>query len=210
MRTILCCISFSLLTLLTWPVLAQDPTSDPAQPGSSVAQPDSSAAQPGSSEAQPGSSVTEKVQEMEKTLNESETAKEISAGLLQPIYDLAQLMAFSWFYWSAFALMVAGLVSFALQLVLTKLILLTQMKLNIQEVLSDLLGLLISLAGLVLVTQAATQNSTFTSSPASVISAALVGVIVGFVFYIWGQRTEFRAARPNAQPPVKPDSRVTM
>ena len=60
---------------------------------------------------------------------------------------------------------------------------------------SDLLGLVISLLGLVLTTQAATENSTFTSSPAAVLSAAVVGALAGLIFYVWGQSTEFAAAR---------------
>ena len=143
----------------------------------------------------------DRAQDIGKTLNQNDTVKEISAGLLQPIYDLAQYMAHPWFYWSAFALMAAGVVSFAGQLVFTKLLLLFKFKLNITEILSDALGLLISLAGLVLVTQAATQNSTFTASPSAVVSAALAGLVVGFVFYLWGQKTEFQAARDKTIEP---------
>jgi hypothetical protein len=138
--------------------------------------------------------VNDKIGEVSAKMNQSQTVQEISAGLLDPIYQLAEYMGVPWFYWAAFALMAAGVVSFALQLVLTKLLLLAQLKMNLAEIFSDALGLLISLVGLVLTTQAATQNSTFTASPAAVVSSAAVGLIAGFVFYLWGQRLELRAA----------------
>lgn len=144
-------------------------------------------------------------QDIGETLNQSKTVQDASAGLLKPIYDLSQYMAHPWFYWLAFAVMVAGVVSFVGQVVLTKLLLLLRLHLNFKEILSDLLGLLISLVGLVLTTQAATQNSTFTSSPAAVLSSATVGVIVGILFYLWGQGTEFHAARRSRPtPPEQP------
>lgn len=146
--------------------------------------------------------LTDRVGEIGARLNQSETVREVSAGLLDPIYRLAEYMNLPWFHWAAFAVMAAGVVSFALQLVLTKLFLLMQLKLSIQEVISDLLGLVISLVGLVLTTQAAAENSTFTASPASVVSAAAAGIVVGFVFYLWGQKTELRAARPDMKPDV--------
>lgn len=139
--------------------------------------------------------LQEHAQEIGQTLNESETAKELSTGVLDPIYQLAEYMAFPTFYWVAFAIMVAGVISFAFQLVLGKFLLLFKGSLNIKEILSDFLGLLISLIGLVLTTQAATQNSTFPESPTAVLSATIVGVVLGLVFYWWGQKQEFRAAR---------------
>ncbi len=155
-------------------------------------------------------SVTERAQDLGQKLNESETVREISAGLLQPIYDLAQYMAHPWFYWSAFAVMAAGVVSFVGQLVLTKFLLLFRLKLNLREILSDALGLLISVTGLVLVTQAAAQNSTFTSSPSAVVSAAAVGAIAGLVFWLWGQKTEFQAANDKQPQAPRRDNRPTM
>jgi hypothetical protein len=140
-------------------------------------------------------SVVEKAKQIEEQLANNETIKEISAGILQPIYNLAEYMAQPWFYWVAFAVMAAGVVSFALQLVLTKLILLLRMKLRLSEIFSDALGLIVSLTGLVMVTQAATENSTFTTQSVSVVSAAAVGLLVGFVFYLWGQKTELMAAK---------------
>ena len=89
--------------------------------------------------------------------------------------------------------MVAGVVSFALQLTLGKLMVLARLGFSPAEILSDGLGLAVSLVGLVLTTQAAAENSSFTSSATAVISAAAVGATMGFVFYVWGQRQELQA-----------------
>ena len=139
--------------------------------------------------------IGEQIGEIGKTLDDVEAVKEASAGILQPIYDMADVVSIPSFYWVAFALMVAGVVSFACQLVFSKLLLLFRLHLNIKEILSDILGLIISLIGLILTTQAATQNSTFPDSPVMVVSAAFAGIILGFVFYWWGQSTEFKAAK---------------
>ena len=48
--------------------------------------------------------LSEQVQEVSKKLNQSETAREVSAGILDPIYRLADVLAFPTFYWIAFAL----------------------------------------------------------------------------------------------------------
>lgn len=139
--------------------------------------------------------IGSKVNELGKTIETVPAVQDASAGLLQPIYQAAEAIDFPSFYWVAFALMVAGVVSFAGQLLFSKLLLLMRMKLDVKEVLSDILGFLISAIGLILTTQAATQNSTFTESPFMVLSAAIVGALIGFVFYLWGQSTEFKAAR---------------
>ena len=139
--------------------------------------------------------VKDQVQEISQTLNKSPQVQEISSGILQPIYQLAEYIKIPAFYWIAFAVMVAGVVSFAFQLVLGKFFLLFKGSMNIKEILSDALGLVISLVGLVLTTQAATQNSDFPTSPAAVVSAAIVGALFGLLFYWWGQSQEFRAAR---------------
>jgi hypothetical protein len=89
--------------------------------------------------------------------------------------------------------MVTGVVSFALQLTLGKLVVLSRASFSPSEILSDLLGLAVSLIGLVLTTQAATENSTFTASAFAVISSTCVGAIVGLLFYVWGQRQELQA-----------------
>jgi hypothetical protein len=51
----------------------------------------------------------------------------------------------------------------------------------------------VSLIGLVLTTQAATENSTFAGSAFAVISSTCVGAIAGIVFYVWGQKQELQA-----------------
>lgn len=136
-----------------------------------------------------------RAEEVARSIDESEQAKELTAGLLEPIYQLAEYMAFPAFHWVAFALLLAGVVSFLLQLVLAKLAVLTRMHISFTEIISDAAGLLISLTGLVLATQAAAENSTFTQSPAAVISAAVVGLIFGFVLYLWGQSQELKAVK---------------
>ena len=135
----------------------------------------------------------EKVDEIAHRVDESEKAKEISAGILQPIYTFAEYLSFPAIHWLAFAIMITGVVSFALQLVLAKLVVMFRFGLSLTEIFSDALGLVISLVGLVLTTQAAAENSNFTQSPAAVLSATLVGAVVGFIFYWWGQSHEIQA-----------------
>lgn len=132
-------------------------------------------------------------------LDHSQQAKEITAGILQPIYKVAEQLSFPMFHWLAFAVMATGVVSYALQLVLGKLVVLTRMGFSPSEILSDMLGLIISVIGLVLTTQAAAENSTFTHSPASVLSATAVGVVAGFIFYRWGQAQEVQATIARRQ-----------
>lgn len=140
--------------------------------------------------------ATEKaVEGVFEQIDKNPQAQEVSAGVLQPIYTVAEHLAFPAFHWVAFALMATGVVSFALQLVLGKLVVLSRMGLSFKEIISDALGLVISVIGLVLTTQAAAENSTFTQSPAAVLSASAVGVILGFIFYLWGQSQEIEAAR---------------
>ena len=135
----------------------------------------------------------EKVEEIATNVDKSEQAQEVSAGILKQIYAMAEYCSFSWFHWVAFAIMVTGVVSYALQLVLAKLVLLMRLSISFSEILSDALGLVISLVGLMLTTQAAVENSAFTQSAAAVLSATGVGVLAGFIFYLWGQSQELRA-----------------
>lgn len=135
-----------------------------------------------------------KVEEIAKEVDQSPQARQITAGILQPIYQLAERLAFPMFYWIAFAVMATGVVSFSLQLVLAKLVVLSKMSFSPAEILSDAHGLVISVIGLVLTTQAAAENSTFTHSPFSVLSAAAAGVLFGLIFYRWGQSQEVQAA----------------
>jgi len=143
--------------------------------------------------------IKDQVSEIGKTIDKVPAVQEASAGILQPIYQAAEYIGFPAFYWVAFALMTAGLISFAGQLVFAKLFLLFRLHLNIKEIMADILGLLISVVGLILTTQAATENSEFTRSPIAVISSAAVGVVLGLVFYWWGQSQEFRAAQRPAK-----------
>ncbi|TWT47335.1 hypothetical protein [Botrimarina hoheduenensis] len=138
-------------------------------------------------------SARETAETLAQTIDQDERVQQVSAGLLQPIYQLAEAFSFPAFHWIAFALMAAGVVSFALQLTLGKLVVLGRMGFSLSEIISDLLGLLVSLVGLVLTTQAAAQNSSFTNSSGAVLSSALVGVLVGLVLYVWGQRQELQA-----------------
>lgn len=140
-----------------------------------------------------------KVDEIASEVDKSEKAKEYSAGILKPIYQLAETLEFSAFHWVAFTLMVAGVVSYALQLVLGKLIVLAHSGFSSTEILADAVGLVISLFGLVLTTQAATQNSQFTQSAFAVLSATAVGAVFGFVLYLWGQSQEVQAAKGRAE-----------
>jgi len=134
-----------------------------------------------------------KVQELAAELDKSKEAQRVSAGILQPIYDLAKQLSFPMFHWMAFAVMATGVVSYTLQLVIGKLVVLSKMGFSPAEILSDALGLAIGVIGLVLTTQAAAENSTFTHSAASVLSASAVGLVCGFIFYRWGQSQEVQA-----------------
>ncbi len=169
---------------------------DLANSGSAGANPDAAAVDDTAAEdgiADNGIDVVEGAKEAIEKVDQSDEAKQISAGILNPIYMLAEKLSFPYFHWLAFAAMVTGVVSFTLQLVLGKLIVLSRMSLSPSEILADSLGLVISLVGLVLTTQAAAENSTFTTSSFAVISSTAVGIVAGFLFYIWGQRQELLA-----------------
>jgi ABC-type multidrug transport system fused ATPase/permease subunit len=149
----------------------------------------------------------QKVSDLAAQVDKNSKANEAKSGILSPIYLLAEKMNFSSFHWLAFMFMITGVVSFALQLVLGKLIALTKFGFSLTEILSDALGLIISLVGLVLTTQAATENSSFTESSFAVISATGLGVVLGFLFYLWGQRQELQAI--DARTAVSGKSKVT-
>lgn len=145
-----------------------------------------------------------------RAVDNSAQAQQVSAGVLKPIYQLAEALSHPAFYWISFAIMVAGVVSFALQLTIGKLVVLARAGFSPSEILSDALGLVVSLVGLVLTTQAAAENSSFTGSASAVLSATAVGAIAGLVFYLWGQRQELQAVegrrRATAKPAEKPAS----
>lgn len=138
-------------------------------------------------------SAGKKIDDVAGRIDQNETAQDAAAGILQPIYVLAESLAFPTFYWLAFALMSAGVVGFAFQLVFGKLVVLAKGSINIREILSDTIGFVISAVGLVLATQAATENSTFTQSAAAVLSSSLLGVVLGLFLYRWGQAQEVSA-----------------
>lgn len=142
----------------------------------------------------------DQVKEIAKKVDEDPNAKKAAAGILQPIYAIAENLAFPAFHWLAFALMSAGVFSFALQLVLGKLVVLMRMGFSIKEIASDAVGFAISVIGLVLTTQAAAENSTFTQSAAAVISATVVGALAGLILYFWGQAQELDAAAGRSRP----------
>ena len=167
----------------------------PTESGESDAAPSSDEKKPDVAEKakELGAEVEAKVDELAEKIDQNESAKEASEGLLGPIYKLAESLNFSSFHWLAFGLMSAGVVSFALQLVLGKLVVLFRGSINLREIISDAIGLVISTVGLVLTTQAAAENSTFTHSPAAVLSSAACGVVLGFMLYRWGQMQEVNA-----------------
>jgi hypothetical protein len=144
--------------------------------------------------------TVQEVTKIAKQVDQDPRAKTAAAGILQPIYVVAEKLAFPAFHWIAFSLMSAGVVSYVLQLVLGKLVVLTRLGFSVKEIVSDAVGLAISIVGLVLTTQASAENSTFTQSPAAVISATAVGVIVGFILYLWGQSQELDAVAGRSQP----------
>ncbi|RLS58040.1 MAG: hypothetical protein DWH91_02860 [Planctomycetota bacterium] len=159
-----------------------------------------------SPEAEIEAKVEEKVQELAQQVDQNEQAQIASAGILKQIYLLAERLSFPLFHAIAFALMVAGVVSYALQLTLGKLFVLARMSLSPTEILSDAKGLAISLVGLVLTTQAAAQNSTFTQSPAAVLTSTTAGAAVGYLFYRWGKLQELQAADGRKVVPPPSDS----
>lgn len=147
----------------------------------------------------------EEIDKIADVLDHDPRAKTAAAGILQPIYLVAESLSFPAFHWLAFALMAAGVVSYTLQLVLGKLVVLSRLGFSLKEIVSDAIGLKISVVGLVLTTQAAAENSTFTSHPAAVLSATALGLVVGFILYRWGQAQELQAAagRTVAAPPAR-------
>lgn len=143
----------------------------------------------------PSGELSEQLEGIAKQVDDSETAKDTSAGILTPIYMVAESLEFPAFHWLAFALMLSGVIGFALQLVIGKLVVFAHLGFSLREILSDVLSFVISLVGLVLTTQAAAQNSTFTQSPFAVLSASLLGLILGIMLYFWGQAQEVEAVK---------------
>src|SRR3990172_8753582 len=95
-------------------------------------------------------SARETAGEVAQAVDKDERAQQASAGILKPIYRLAEAFSFPAFHGIAFAVMVTGVVSFALQLTLGKLVALAKRGFSPAEILSDAFGLVVSLVGLVL------------------------------------------------------------
>ena len=130
-----------------------------------------------------------------ESIDQNETVQQASARILRPLERAAEVIVFPGSYWIAFALMTAGVISFAFQLVIGKVVVLVKGSLSLTEIISDAVGLMISATGLVLTTQLAADNSGFTQSPTAILSATAVGVIMGLLLYRWGQAQEVAAAR---------------
>lgn len=199
--------AIAVVSLAPWAVSAQEETKAPAtivEKAEKVAESATSTAEELAKQAsetvgKAAGQAREKVGELAQAVEKSEQAKKVSGGLLDFIYTIAEHMSFPAFHWLAFALMVGGTVGFALQLVLGKLVVLATGGFSITEILSDALGFLVSLVGLVLTTQAAAENSTFTQSTVAVLSSAFVGLLVGILLYIWGQSQELQARRGRSK-----------
>lgn len=179
---------------LVWMVaLAQAQEETPAAPAKPAATEPSTTEQLKKSTEKLKDDTKAEVNKIADVLDHDPRAKEVAAGILQPIYLVAESLSFPAFHWLAFALMSAGVVSFTLQLVLGKLVALTRMGFSPKEIISDAISLIICVVGLVLTTQAAAENSTFTQSAAAVLSASAVGLVLGFILYRWGQAQELQA-----------------
>lgn len=183
-------------------VLAQDEPTTATTPAAADSATTDDASKPKTPETLTTEQVKETAEKLAKTLDKDPRAKTVAAGILQPIYLVAKKLAFPAFHWLAFALMTAGVVSYALQLVLGKLVVLMRMGFSLGEIISDAFGLAISVIGLVLTTQAAAENSTFTQSAAAVLTATVAGALAGLILYWWGQAQELQAAAGRSQ--VKP------
>lgn len=180
-------VALCLFAAIHSSLMAQEPAATPAAAPAlpaTVETPEAAAVQ----------QATTQVKEIAEKVDHDPRAQKVSAGILDQIYQLAERLAFPMFHWVAFALMVSGVVSFALQLTLGKLFVLAKLSISPSEILADIQGLAISLVGLVLTTQAAAENSTFTQSPAAVLSASALGLVVGYLFYRWGKAHELSAA----------------
>ncbi|MCA9238020.1 MAG: hypothetical protein KDA44_21250 [Planctomycetales bacterium] len=195
----LCAVLTLGLTAPSWAQTAESPSpgdADASAVATEEAAPPEALPEEGNADAH---SPTGEAAEFVDQVDRNAQAQSVKSSILAPIYALAQRLSFRAFHWVAFAAMVAGVVSFGLQLVLGKLVVLSKLSLSVTEILSDALGLFVSLVGLVLTTQAATENSAFTESALAVITSAAVGGLVGLVFYVWGQRQEVQAALGRKQ-----------
>ena len=151
---------------------------------------------PAATESESGltGNARQRLDELAGRLDQNRTVQDLSKHLLNPIDVASDACAFPAFHWMAFALMSAGVVSYALQLVLSKVIVLARGSFDVRAVMSDVFGLLMSGIGLMLTTQAAAGNSAFSESPIRVLSAAAVGIVAGLILYRWNHAEELEAA----------------
>lgn len=200
MITLVCCVTSSA----AWAqdVDAPPPVEEAATVEAGKPDADAASATPNKEELatpeevnEPEGELPDQLKDFAKDVDDSETAKETSAGILTPIYMVAEALEFPAFHWLAFALMLSGVIGFAMQLVIGKLVVFAHLGFSLREILSDVLSFAISLIGLVLTTQAAAQNSTFTQSPFAVLSASLLGLVLGLMLYFWGQAQEVEAVK---------------
>jgi hypothetical protein len=194
-------LGLMLLALATMFAQGQD---KPAAPKETPAGEQSTTEQVKKSTDKLKADTTAEVNKIADVVDHDPRAQKAAAGILQPIYSLAESLSFPAFHWVALALMSTGVVSFTLQLVLGKLVVLTRMGFSLKEIISDAVCLKISLVGLVLTTQAAAENSTFTQSAAAVLSASAVGLIFGFILYRWGQSQELQAVAGRVVADIAP------
>ena len=155
--------------------------------------------------------AVKKIDEVVEQVDQSEQAQNVKSNILAPIYSLAERFSFPAFHWLAFAVMVTGVVSFALQLVMGKLVVLSRFSLSPTEILSDVLGL------------AGKSHRFGAHDPGrdgklqlhlERVFRALGhrgGRDTGIVFYVWGQRQELQAVegrrRVAASRPAATDER---
>ncbi len=151
---------------------------------------------PAATESESGltGNARQRLDELAGRLDQNRTVQDLSKHLLNPIDVASDACAFPAFHWMAFALMSAGVVSYALQLVLSKVIVLARGSFDVRAVMSDVFGLLMSGIGLMLTTQAAAGNSAFSERPIRVLSAAAVGIVAGLILYRWNHAEELEAA----------------
>jgi hypothetical protein len=70
--------------------------------------------------------AAEEIDDVVKQVDQSQQAQEVKSNILKPIYLLAESFSFPAFHWLAFAVMVTGVVSLALQFVFGQLVVLSR------------------------------------------------------------------------------------
>lgn len=108
---------------------------------------------------------------------------------------LGEFASFPAFPGTVFVLMVAGIVNYAFQLTLTKLVVLMKGGFNLREIAADMTGLLTSLGGLILTAQSPLFADNFLRSPSMVVAMTGSGVALGLLLYRWAQKQEVHATQ---------------